>query len=356
MTSEVNLIFYIKKPLRKERLFFSFDIMVKVGSFILLMLLMACSSAPELVQMTNQGPAQGSTYSISYLVPAGIDYREDIDSILLEMDHQMSLWVNESDVSRLNRGDTILLSIDLAEVIRRSKEYAILTEGNFDVTIAPLIKSWGFSRGSYNAHINIDSLMSFVGSRFIKDPFKDSTYWLPQGYQIDVNGIAQGHTVDRIADFLTRRGIVNYLVEVGGEVICSGAKNSGDVWRIGIDMPTEDRGEGMFQTIVILDSMALATSGNYRKYWVNDKGQKVVHSINPKTGYPVVSNLLSSSIIAPTAVLADALGTACMIMGVDRASSFIESLPHVEGYFIISNKLGDIEVVTTSGWAAYEFN
>ena len=330
--------------------------MVKVGSFILLMLLMACSSAPELVQMTNQGPAQGSTYSISYLVPAGIDYREDIDSILLEMDHQMSLWVNESDVSRLNRGDTILLSLDLAEVIRRSKEYAILTEGNFDVTIAPLIKSWGFSRGSYNAHINIDSLMSFVGSRFIKDPFKDSTYWLPQGYQIDVNGIAQGHTVDRIADFLTRRGIVNYLVEVGGEVICSGAKNSGDVWRIGIDMPTEDRGEGMFQTIVTLDSMALATSGNYRKYWVNDKGQKVVHSINPKTGYPVVSNLLSSSIIAPTALLADALGTACMIMGVERAASFIESLPHVEGYFIISSKLGDIEVVTTSGWEPYEFN
>ena len=329
--------------------------MVKVGSFILLFFLMACGSVPELVQMTNQGPAQGSTYSISYLVPAGVDYREDIDSILLEMDHQMSLWVNESDLSRLNRGDTILLSKDLAEVLGRSKEYALLTDGNFDVTIAPLIKSWGFSGGSYNEYVNIDSLMTFVGSQFMKEPLKDSIYWLPNGCQIDVNGIAQGYTVDRIADFLTHRGIVNYLVEVGGEVICSGVKNSGDAWRIGIDMPTEEREKGMFQTIVTLDSMALATSGNYRKYWVNDKGQKVVHSINPKTGYPVVSNLLSSSIIAPTAVLADALGTACMIMGVERAAGFIESLPHVEGYFIVSNKLGNIEVITTSGWEPYEF-
>ena len=139
-------------------------------------------------------------------------------------------------------------------------------------------------------------------------------------------------------------------------MICRGTNAAGRKWRIGIDKPEEDRSEGMFQTIVELDTMALATSGNYRKFWVDERGQKVVHTINPKNGQPVLSNLLSASVIAPNATLADALGTASMAMGSESALEFLEGLPKVEAYFITSTKLGELKVVTTSGWEKYSLD
>ncbi len=143
------------------------------------------------------------------------------------------------------------------------------------------------------------------------------------------------------------------MIEVGGEVRWKGETIEGRKWRICSEEPREERTQGQFQTIVVLDTMALATSGNYRKYWVNDKGQRVVHTIDPQTGNPVVSNLLSASIIAKNATMADALATASMVGGVEF-KQFIEHLDGVEGYFILGNKLGGFDVVKTSGWEAYE--
>ena len=320
------------------------------------LLLWACSTTTDKVQMTNQGPAQGSTYSISYLVPEGIDYRSGIDSILKEMDQQMSLWVKDSEISKLNAGDSIHLSKDFAAVIERSIEIAASTEGNFDMTIAPVVKAWGFSGGEYRDSIHIDSLMQFVGSHRLAKPELSSRYGLPKGMELDVNGVAQGYTVDLIQRYLESKRVEDYLIEVGGEVVCQGNNASGRSWRIGIDKPEENRSEGLFQTIVELDTMALATSGNYRKYWVNAKGQKVVHTIDPKSGNPVVSNLLSASVIAPNATLADALGTAAMVMGQEKALEFLEQYPKVEAYLIISTKLGELKVIKTSGWSNYELD
>lgn len=319
------------------------------------MVLCGCSSDPEYIQVGNQGPAQGSTYSISYLVPQGADYREGIDSILSEMDHQMSLWLEESEITRLNGGDSIRISTDFARVITLSKLYSELTSGQFDITIAPVIKAWGFSRGSYNENSNVDSLLQFVGSEKITNPEVDSLYALPKGFQVDVNAIAQGYTVDVISQYLESKGVENYMVEVGGEVRCKGENVNGRIWRIGIEKPAEDRIPGQFQTIIALDSMSLATSGNYRKFWVDSSGQKVVHTINPETGRPVVSNVLSASIIASNATLADALATACMVAG-SNAMQLVAQFPDVEAYLITGNKIGEIEVQKTEGWSSYEPN
>lgn len=333
--------------------------MKKYIAHLSLAILASCSSRPELVQMTNQGPAQGSTFSISYLVPEGADYRTVIDSVLLSMDHQMSLWVENSEISVLNNGDSIFLTTDFYDVILKSLMLSELTDGAFDISIAPLIQAWGFSGGSRKDTINIDSLMNFVGYKGMVahgPGGRLEKYALPEGYAIDVNAIAQGYTVDVVAGLLESEDVSNYMIEIGGEVRCKGINARGHKWRIGIEEPSEERVTGQFQTIVELDSMSLATSGNYRKYWEDETGQKVVHSIDPGTGRPVTSNLLSASIIAPNATTADALATACMIKGIIGATNMLDRFPDVEGYFIVGTKFGEIEVVETPGWKRYTVN
>ena len=205
----------------------------------------------------------------------------------------------------------------------------------------------------------MDSLLNFVGYKGLVAHRPGSMmekYALPEGYELDVNAIAQGYTVDVVANLMNNVGVSNYMIEIGGEVRCKGTNVRGRKLRIGIEEPTEDRVLGQFQTIVELDSMSLATSGNYRKYWQDENGQKVVHSIDPETGQPVVHNLLSASIIAPHATTADALATACMIKGVTGAMTMIDRFPDVEGYFIVGTKFGEIEVLQTSGWERYTVN
>ena len=146
------------------------------------------------------------------------------------------------------------------------------------------------------------------------------------------------------------------MIEIGGEVRCKGTNIDGRKWRIGIEQPQEERAAGQYQTIVVLDTMSLATSGNYRKFWVDERGQRVVHTIDPETGQPVISNLLSVSIIANNATFADALATACMVSGLARAKAMVERFPNTEGYFIVGNKYGEFEVQTTSNWSQYELN
>ena len=303
----------------------------------------------------NQGPAQGSTFSISYLVPEGIDYRIEIDSILDEIDAQMSLWIEDSEISRLNRGDSIYLSSSFHAVIMRSLLYSELSDGAFDISIGPLIKAWGFSGGVRKDQVNVDSLMKYVGYErlIVSRPDMLEKYALPFGFEIDVNGIAQGFTVDAVVNFLKNKSIENYMVESGGEVSCKGKNINGQAWRIGIEEPSEQRIAGQFQTIIELDTMSLATSGNYRKYWEDERGQKVVHSVDPETGIPFISNLLSASVIAPNATMADALATASMIKGVSGAIEMIEQFPSAEGYFIVGTKFGEIEVQQTLGWEKY---
>lgn len=323
--------------------------------FLATLLLTACTSGEqERVQYTYQGAAQGSSYSISVVTPLGENHSAGIDSVLALMDAEMSLWVDTSALSRLNRGDSVLLSKDLRAVFESSLHYGYFTGGAFDITLAPVIQAWGFSKGVVLDTAAIDSLMDFVGYAALPGVSFATHYRLPKGVKVDMNAIAQGYTVDRLAAYFEQRGVQDYLVEVGGELRCSGFTIDKRPWRIGIDKPVAQREEGVYQDIVVLDSMALATSGNYRKFWIDEEsGQKVVHTIDPNTGYPVVSSLLSASVIAPTAMGADALATALMVMGYPEAVQFIEKQSGVEAYLIIGDPFGGTKTVETSGWKNY---
>lgn len=314
--------------------------------------MISCGTEPEIVLVRNHGPAQGSSYNISYVTKPGIDYRRQIDSILFEVDKSMSLWDPQSTISKLNRGEKLKADPLFQRVYKRSRQISKDTEGAFDITIAPLVNYWGFgpeNHGDFDS-ARVDSLRNFVGYLRLA-PNIDST-GLPKGIQVDMNAIAQGFTVDVIADFLHSKGIDNYLVEVGGELRASGRNVEGKVWTIGIDKPQENLDTAnRFQVILALDSLALATSGNYRKFWVDEKtGMKYVHTIDPKTGYPVKTRLLSATIIARNAMDADAYATACMVLGLEKAKKLILENRQLEAYFVFSDLEGNWQIWETPGF------
>jgi thiamine biosynthesis lipoprotein len=316
-------------------------------------LIMACNSQPEYYLVKTSGPTQGTSYNISYIEKEGKDYREAIDSILLVIDKSMSLWVKSSTIYRLNAGDTVQLDQHFKNVLAASIAMSKKTEGAFDITIAPLVKAWGFGPDERLQldSAKVDSLLALVGYTRLK--FDGTNLTMPKGMQVDMNAIAQGYTVDVLCSFLESKGILNYLVEVGGEVRARGKNAAEQVWSVGVDKPNENLNpENRFQVIVSLDSAALATSGNYRKFWVDENtGIKYAHTINPKTGYPVKSKLLSATVVAPDCMTADAWATACMVVGEEKAKEFIKANKDLEAYFVYSDFEGKYQTWQSDGFA-----
>ena len=316
-------------------------------------LLLACSTEPEMVLVRNHGPAQGSTYNISYVVAPGVDYRKQIDSILFEIDKSMSLWDKQSTISKLNRGEKVKPDPLFKKVFIKSKQISRETLGAFDISVAPLVNFWGFGTQEHGVidSARVDSIRAFVGFRKLVNVLDSNR--LPKGMMVDMNAIAQGFTVDVIAEFLYAKGISNFMVEVGGELRTSGKTIDKRLWTIGIDKPQENLDpENRFQVILALDSLALATSGNYRKFWVDEEtGMKYVHTINPKTGYPVKTRLLSATIITDNAMEADAWATVCMVVGLEEAIRLIKENRALEAYFVYSDIDGNWEIWQSDGFA-----
>ena len=306
------------------------------------MLIVSC--ADQAIETVNYGHAQGTTYSIRYIQNEKQDYQKGIDSILINIDRSMSLWVETSIISKVNRGDSaVILDSHFLNVLKRSIEIGKETKGSFDVTVAPLVKAWGFNNGKFQQLDStvVDSMKSLVGYQHIS--LRGNQVQLNENQQLDFNAIAQGYSVDVICLFLEFKGLNDYMVEVGGELRTKGKNREGNVWRIGIDKPQEELdSENRFQIILNLSGKALATSGNYRKFFTDENGMKYVHTINPKTGYPVKSNLLSATIITDECMDADAYATACMVDGLRKAQQLIESNQALEGYLIYSNSKGEI--------------
>ncbi len=314
---------------------------------IFILVVLGCSHNKSFELVEVYGQAQGSTFQVKYLTEKSIDFQKSIDSIFLTIDLNLSTWQPKSAISALNEGSTIDLQQypDLSAVIDSSKVMYDLTNRQFDITIGPIIQFWGFHRKN-NKQIpdstELDSLILKTGwNQVIRN---ESKIRLNKGASLDVNGLAQGYTVDRIAFFLEKKGIENYMVEVGGEVKCKGYNSNKQLWSIGIDKPTENRENGQFQAIVEIDNMALATSGNYRKY-VQDAvtGYKYGHSISPMTGYPLQDPLLSATVFCKSSTRADALGTAFMVMGYKKSLDWLKSHPEVQVYFVYSDKKGDLK-------------
>ncbi len=310
---------------------------------------LACRS-PKHPYIHLRGEAQGTTFHIAYADPQGRDFSATVDSLFRLIDRSMSLWDSTSVIRRINRNEpNVLLDEHFVAVFERSQQLAQLTNGAFDITVAPLVRAWGFS---YKKGLpppdtaTVDSLRQLVG--YIKVRLHNGTLQKDDPHiEIDMNAIAQGYTVDLIADFLERNGIAHYMVEVGGEVRAAGQNERSETWRIGIDKPTEEtQGKKRpLQAVVALRNKALATSGSYRKFIERD-GKKFSHAIDPKTGYPVQHQLLRVSVMADDCTTADALATAFLVLGLEPSLP-IAQRAGVQLYAIYADEAGALHTYST---------
>jgi thiamine biosynthesis lipoprotein len=294
--------------------------------------------------VTNSGEAQGSYYHIKYMSMLGEDFHSQVDSILLEVDSSLSIYKDYSVISKLNNREIVTADTLFSEVFLAAKKVYTQTEGNFDCSVKPLVNAWGFYKDKFEDSIVIDSakfrkILPYVG--FDKISLIADTLVMPKGMSLDFNSIAQGFTVDVIARFFENKNIKNYLIEVGGELLAKGKNADGNIWRVGVDKPSEDIDvKERFQFILDLENKALATSGNYRKFYEQD-GVKYAHTINPFTGFPAQNRLLSVTVIHDNCMLADAYATAFMVMGVKKTKQFVASNPEIEIYLVYTGNDGD---------------
>ncbi len=329
-------------------------IIIAVGAFFLFFNFDK-NKEEQLQTVTFNGFVQGTTYRITYLDKNGTNYQQEIMAELRKIDKSMSVFDSTSIISCINRNEEVEVDSLFKVVFIRAQKIAAETDGTFDMTVGPLVRLWGFNKGKRQTvtQAMIDSLKPFIGYQKVKLEGNRIIKQSPQ-IQLDANAIAQGFSSDVIGNFLESKGISNYMVEVGGEIMTKGNSPRGDSWRVGINKPIEDSTSTINEIEVVIEikNTGLATSGNYHKYYYHN-GKKYVHEINPATGYPVEHNLLSVTVVAPNATDADAYATACMVFGLEKSKQFIEKLPNVEAYFIFLNKEGKFETIWTKGFEKY---
>ena len=300
------------------------------------------------------GHAQGTTYSIIYYAADSIVTAKQTDSILNKIDSSLSLYKSYSLISRFNRSSTGLPIDDMLRVVvKRSIEISRETGGVFDITVEPLVQAWGFGAERITRlpdDAAIKSLLHCVGN----DKIRLSSNGLFKSrpcVHIDVNGIAQGYSVDLLADFLEGKKIENYLVEVGGEIRVKGRKQpSGEKMTIGIESPSDNDADPFpIRKMLRLDHGAVTTSGNYHKYYMMGS-KKISHLIDPRTGYPLQNEMISVTVLAADAITADGYDNALMGLGLEKAMRFVEKKKNIEAYFIYHTANGAIADTATAGF------
>lgn len=302
------------------------------------------------------GETQGTTYNITFEYEKGKNLKAEIEAVLKDFDNSLSTYEPASVISRINSNDPDVVADEkFIKVFNDAKEIYKTTGGAFDITVAPIVNAWGFgfAPGMEVDSAVIDSLLLYVGMDKIRLSDNKIEKDCPD-IMLDVNAIAQGYSVDVVAEFMESKKIENYMVEIGGELKCKGLNPRGEDWKIGIDRPEEGNliPGAKLQAIVALKSKSLATSGNYRKFYEKD-GVKYAHSINPKTGYPVLSRLLSATVLADECITADAYATAFMVMGLERSMKFLSAQTELQAYLIYSDEEGNFKVYSTPGMKGY---
>lgn len=304
--------------------------------------------------ITITGLTQGTTYQITYENRKNKNLKKEIESLLADFDLSLSIYHDSSIISRFNRNDSIVeADIWFRMVFNKAYDVYLKTDGAFDITIGPIVNALGFGTTDTLKVDSalIDSLMDYVGMDKVSLQ-DDILIKKEKNISLDVNAIAQGYSVDVVAAYLDSKRIRNYMVDIGGEVKTKGVNPNNEIWRIGIDRPVEGNmipGADL-QAIIRLNNRALATSGNYRQYYEKD-GVKYVHTIDPKTGHPVVSNLLSASVIANDCMTADAYATTFMVFGLERSIRFLNENSFLEAYLVYSDSSGRFQVYRSEGLA-----
>lgn len=306
-----------------------------------------CFAQSEPVKI--EGKAQGTTYHITYFDSKNRNLQPEIERILKDFDLSVSTYIPNSIISKINRNEkNVKVDKYFTTCFKKAKEVWKNTEGAFDPTVYPLVNMWGFGPGKKEKvdSKKIDSVLQFVGFDLIqlkgkKIIKKDSRV------QLDFNAFAQGYSVDVVSDFLASKGIKAFIVEIGGEVYAKGKKPNGNNWTIGIEKPIDNKeSENPYKAIVKLENLAIATSGNYRRFIIED-GKKYAHHIDPKTGYPTKNNLLSASIFSKECIASDANATGVLVMGFEKAKTFLNQHKELDAYLIYSDDKGKFQIYET---------
>lgn len=309
----------------------------------------------------NQRPAYhsitglvfGTIYNITYQYDG--DLKPEIEAELKRFDQSLSPFNDSSVISRINRNEELVADSFFVKCFNRSMEISRETKGAFDITIAPLANAWGFGfkKGAFPDSLMIDSLRQITG--YEKVHLEDGKV-VKQDPRImlSCSAVAKGYSVDVVAHLLERKGIKNFMVDIGGEVVVKGKNPKDGLWRIGINKPIDDSlsVKQDLQTVLEITDLGMATSGNYRNYYYKD-GKKYAHTIDPRTGYPVQHSILSSTVIAEDCMTADALATSFMVMGLEEAEAFCKANPKIDAYFIYSGDNGKFETYYTEGMKKY---
>jgi len=328
---------------------------MKVLSYTYLFLVLSiasCKDANKKEYTLLSGNTMGTVYNIKYLDDQERTIQPSIDSLLKSFNQSVSTYIPTSEISLFNTSDGLPQASELfLNIFFTAQHIYQKTEGAFDPTVMPLVNAWGFGY-TQPTHMPtdkaIDSIMTFVGMDKVsvtgKRIEKKNTKT-----QLDFSAIAKGFGVDLVAEFLEKKGIEHFMVEIGGEVVCKGNSPSASPWKIGIETPTANA-RGIKQ-VVKLQNVAMATSGNYRNFRLVD-GQKYAHTIDPVGGLPVQHTLLSVSIVAKDCMTADAYATACMVLGKEKSMVLVNSLKGVEAYFIFDQN-GQMKTAFTEGFSNY---
>lgn len=292
----------------------------------------------------DEGMVFGTIYHITY--QSDINYQKEIEAELQKVDYSLSPFNKTSIISRINRNEKVKVDEMFSEVFQLAEKISGETDGAFDITVAPMVNAWGFGfkTGNPPTRQTIDSLRTIVGFHTVS---------LQDGYVIkknpktmlDCSAIAKGYGTDVVARFLKKKGVQNFMVEIGGEIVVNGNSEKLQPWRIGINKPTDDslNTSQAIQDVVSVSNIAMATSGNYRNFYYKN-GKKYAHTIDPKTGYPVQHNILSATVFADDCATADAYATSFMVLGLDGAKKILEKHPELCAYLIYSDQKGSNQI------------
>lgn len=296
-----------------------------------------------------EGAIFGTVYHATYQCDSSLNGK--ILEELQAVDQSLSMFNPNSTISQINSGKSNKTDSLLRTIFHIAREVSQATDGAFDITVAPLVNAWGFGfkHGALPDSLQVDSLRQLIGWNRIS--LKDNKFFREDPRMIiDLSAVAKGFGSDCVAQMFRKHGINNFMIEIGGEVVTSGVSPKAKAWRIGVNKPQEDSTStsNELQTILQMNNCAMATSGNYRNFYI-DNGRKIAHTIDPKTGYPVQHSILSSTVIAPTCAIADAYATAFMVLGLEKSLQVLDKHPELMAYFIHTDKEGNYQVWKSPG-------
>ena len=316
-----------------------------VFSAIIILSLNACKTTPA-KYIYNTGTIHGTSYHMVYESPEGKDMQAEIDTLLKIYNMIFSVYEKESVISKVNNNEEVTLTPKFIACFNKAMEISQISDGAFDITCGPLVNAWGFGpdkKGRVTQE-KVDSLLQITGYHKVKLESGKVVKENPE-MKLDMNAMCDGYFCDLMCDFFEQKGCKNYMSEIGGEVKAQGKNEKGNIWTIGINKPLEEKEfiSNELQAKVHIENSALATSGNYRNFYVED-GKKYAHTIDPKTGYPVQHSLLSATVIAKEGMTADGFATTFMVLGLEKSIELSKQIPGMEVYFIYAGEKGNYEV------------